>query len=225
MNINPFDLKKADMQVYLTGHCKHRVPYQQHPVCFDKEILHNEKEYKIGFLDIETYGLSFSANQGIMLTYYIKEYHKKKYYCNKIKLKDLRSKHKDKNLMKQFVKDLKQFDRVITYYGSRFDIPYVRTRALKWNLDFPLYKYITHKDVYYIIRNKFKFRYNSLGQACSFFGIDGKNHLKPEIWLDAITGNRKSLGYIYTHNKYDVDILEKLYDKVIGYVMQNYRSI
>lgn len=223
--INPFDLKKADLQIYTTGRCKHRHLYYEHPNCFETEILQQGKKYKIGVLDIETFGMGFNANQGIILTYHIKEYGKNKYYKGKIKLKDLRSKDKDKNITKQLVKDLQQFDRIITYNGSKFDLPYIRTRAVKWKIPFPKYKHMTHIDLYYIIKYKFKFRFSSLGQACDFFHINGKDHLNYEIWIDAMTGNQQSLQKIFKHNKWDVDITELLHDEVIIFSRQTNRSI
>ena len=223
MKLNPFNLKKKELQVYLTGYCKHRMPYQQHPKCFINEVLHNEKEYRTGILDIETHNLY--ANCGILLTYYIKDYHIKKYFSGKIKKKELQSNNIDKELTKQLVKDLSKFQRIITYYGSRFDIPFIRSKALHWKIKFPKYKYIEHVDVYYMVRHKLKLTRNTLENACRFLHINGKNHIDLEIWIKAVTGDRKSLDYIFKHNKYDVDILEKLYDKLVDFSMKTKRSI
>ena len=102
IRINPFDLKKADLQTYMTGHCKHRAPYQQHPNCFKNEILLGNKKEKIGILDIESFGMNaLKANTGIMLSYQIKEYHRNKYYSGKIKISELRSDILDINLIKK----------------------------------------------------------------------------------------------------------------------------
>lgn len=223
MRINPFDLKKADLQTYLTGYCSHRMPYQQHPNCFKMEILQGFKKEKIGYLDIETSHLK--ANMGIIFTYYIKTHNKNKYYSGKIKVSDLRNETKDKKIVEKLINDMKKFDVIVTYYGSRFDIPFIRTRAVKWGLDFPLYKHIIHKDVYYIIKHRFCFSRNTLENACKLFKIDGKNHLDFEVWLKAVTGDKKSLDYIYLHNKHDVDILNRLYNKVMVYVRNDKKSI
>jgi len=226
MKINPFNLKKSELQQYMTGYCKHRAPYQQHPNCFKNEILNENKCLRIGILDIESFGMnSLKANTGIMLTYFIKVYHKNKFYSGKIKQKDLRSNNLDKNLIKQLIKDITKFDKIITYYGSRFDIPYIRTKAVKYNFKFPLYKYILHKDVYYTIKHRFSFARNSLKSACSYFGIKGKTNVNYNHWIKAVTGNQKSLNYVYMHNKPDVVILEKLYDKVNGFEYNSKRSI
>ena len=86
MKINPFHLKKAEALLYFTGYCKHRMPYQSHPTCFQKDILDKGRDLKIGILDLEF--MNFKANYGILLTYFIKHYHKKIYCSGKITPED-----------------------------------------------------------------------------------------------------------------------------------------
>ncbi|MCJ7572336.1 MAG: ribonuclease H-like domain-containing protein [Candidatus Thermoplasmatota archaeon] len=220
--MNPFNMKKTEMQIYLTGSCKHRMPYIQHPKCYEKEIGDNPK---IGILDIET-TWGFNADYGFMLCYVLKEYRKKQIYSNLINKKDIASFKYDERIIKSLVDDLKNFDVVVTYNGSRFDLPYSRTRALKYKYDFPKYGFIKHIDLFYIVKYKFKFRPNSLENVCEFFGIKGKNHVHREIWLKASQGDKKSLNYVYEHCIKDVsDCTEKLYTKIIDYARKSNRSI
>lgn len=224
--VNPFHLKKAELQIYLSGHCKHGVLYAQHPRCFEREILYGGKSPKLGILDIEFASIGrVNADTGIMLTYYIKEYGKEKYYNNYIKQKDLKAKHKDKILVKQLLTDLKEFDVLVTYYGTGCDLPFIRTRALKHGYNFIPYGFMKHIDLYYLVKHKLKLKSNSLKTACELLGKKGKTELKLDLWIDALTGDRKALNYIYTHNKYDVKITEKLYDTIIKYQRKTNRSI
>ncbi len=111
-------------------------------------------------------------------------------------------------------------------HNSRFDLPFLRTRAIFWELDFPIYKSIYATDVYYIIKNKFRLHRNRMETACRTFGIPCKTHpINPEIWQDAMTGDRKALQYILEHNVEDVISLELLWKKVNQYALENKRSI
>ena len=223
MKINPFHLKKAELLIYTTGKCKHRMPYELHPSCFQRDILDKGRDLKLGILDLEF--MNFKANYGILLTYFIKHYHQNKYCSGKITQKEVRSNTLDKKLVEKLVKDLDNFDVLITYYGSKCDLPYMRTRALRWDIPFPEYGTMKHIDMYYLVKAKLSLNKNTLQNACYLLGIKGKTHVIGDIWLKAVTGNVKCIEYIYNHNKPDVDILEKLYDKLIQFNRKTNRSI
>jgi len=110
-------------------------------------------------------------------------------------------------------------------HNTRFDIPFLRSRALYWNIDFPLYGYIKHKDVYYMVKNRLRIHRNRLEDACRLLGIKGKTHLDGTQWVKALTGDKRALSYVLDHNKKDVIILEKLYHKLKDYVKEVNRSI
>lgn len=220
--MNPNNMKKVEMQILLTGHCKHGVNYLEHPRCFEREIGNDPR---IGIFDIET-SWGFNADYGFMLCYVLKEYHNKKLYYDCITKKDIVSFDYDKRIVKNLVNDLKNFDVLITYNGSRFDIPYSRTRALKHKLKYPMYGYIKHIDLYYIVKYKLKLGHNRLDDACALFGIRGKNHVDMFIWLKASQGDVKSLQFVLDHCKRDVGkCTERLYDEIIDYARRTNRSI
>lgn len=221
--VNPFHLKKQELLIFVTQHCKHGVKYQQHPNCFKKEIMQGGHSPKIGFLDLEFQ--NFKANYGLLLSYAIKEYGKDKIYSSVIRQKEIRSKHLDRELVKRLVHDFSRFDVIVTYYGSRCDLPYMRTRALKWNIPFPQYGYIKHIDLFYLVKNKLSLNRNKLETACQLLGIEGKNHVIGDYWIRAVTGHIPSLKYILKHNKLDVIITEKLYEKMITFSAKTNRSI
>jgi len=130
--------------------------------------------------------------------------------------------------MKQLCKDIRKFDRLIVYWGKdrRHDIPFLRARALTYNLDFPSYKEIIVNDVYDIIKNKLRLSRNRMQNACEHLGINAKTHpLKPKIWQRARAGCPKSLKYILAHNIEDVVSLEALWKKVKPFTRQPNTSI
>lgn len=228
MRINLNRLKKADI-LWLASHkchCQSPHYYIEHQNCFLQENPKDSPVHEeIGFLDIEASNLQ--ATFGIVLSYCIKRLDGE-ILKRVVTPKELRKGIYDRELMEQCIGDIKKFDRIVVYYGTdhRFDIPFLRTRAVYYNLDFPLYKEVKVTDVYPIIRNKFKLHRNRLETACEFFGIPSKEHrLDPAIWFKAISGDNKQLGYILTHNEEDVVSLEALYKKVIGYASNTQTSI
>jgi uncharacterized protein YprB with RNaseH-like and TPR domain len=222
--MNPWNMKKVEMQLFLTGHCKHGHSYVTHPKCYDSEIGRNPR---IGVFDIET-AWGFKADTGFMICYVIKEYGKEKYYEACLTKEDVDLGHfkLDTNVVKHLVDDMKRFDVLITFNGSRFDIPYSRTRALKHKFDFPKYGDMKHIDLYYIVKYKLKLGHNSLESACRLFDIKGKNHLVFDIWQRAGYGDEKALAYILNHCRRDVGrCTELLYNKIIDYARKTNRSI
>ena len=206
--------------------CVHGHTALEHPSCWNK--LNGTIE-RIGFADIEASNLT--ATFGIVYTYCIKELDGK-LIKRAISLDDLYTGKFDKNLIASFIDDTKQFTRLVFHYGNdrRFDLPFLRTRAVKWGLPFPEYKCINVSDTYPILRNKFKLHSNRLETACDFFDIPAKAHkLNPEIWLNMITGNRKlmkkAIDYILIHNIEDVVSLEMLWKKISKFIKVGQTSI
>lgn len=220
-NVHHFN--KKELLTYVTGKCKHGLPYQQHKKCFEHEILHGFHSPKIGIFDLEFQ--NFQANYGIILTYSLKEYGKNKIYANRILVRDLRSKYLDKNLCSEIITNLSKFDVLVTYWGTGCDLPYIRTRSLKWKLNFPQYGYIKHIDLYGLVKNKLSLNRYSLDSACQLLGIKGKNHVIGDYWIRALTGHVQSLNYILDHNKRDVIITEKLFNRIMKFSAQTNRSI
>lgn len=219
-SINPHNMKKSELVEFLTKRCKHGHKYFAHPACWLKE---KNIEKKVGYLDIESGGLN--ANFDYMLSYVIKTRNKDEYYFDVINRNDIISYNFDKRILKHLIEDLLKYDIIVTYYGTRFDIPFIRSRALCHNLKFPVFGYVQHKDVYYMVRNKLKLHKSSLDSACAFLGIKGKDHIKGNLWMKAKIGNKKALGYVLNHNKKDVEILEKLHKKLEVFARNTTKSI
>ena len=209
--------------MFLANHrCKHGHTLLQHISCAENTEIGKER---LGFLDIETTGLK--ATYCYVQSYAIKEAGGK-IFGRRITKKEIHSRNLDKKLLRECVRDMRRFDKLITYFGGdyRFDLPILRTRSLFWGLVFPLYKEIKVFDLYSLVKKKLKLHSNRLGVACDFFGIEAKQHpMKPEIWFRAQTGNEKALNWIWKHNKEDVISTEKLYYKLIDFTGNQNTSI
>jgi len=213
-------LKKVEIFWLSDHYCKaHGMPYLQHYNCYLRE---RHKEINIGFLDIESSDLH--ADFGYVFSYCILPLHGKliSRCIRSSEVKD--GKRRDKRLLEQFCKDVRNFQTLVVYFGRdgkyRHDIPFLRTRAVKWGIkDFPKWKEIKVQDVYDIIKQKFKLKRSGQINACSLFGIrDRKPHpINWDIWQDAMCGSKEALDYILLHNKEDVKDLKALWKKVVDY--------
>lgn len=224
--MNLHTLKRDELVKRLRFKCVHSHNGLSHPKCFEQKNMIGER---VGFLDIEASNLN--APFGIIYTYCIKELGGK-LYSRAVTVEELHNSQYDKPLIKQFIKDATNFERLIVHFGSdrKFDIPMLRSRAELWKLPFPEYKFCYVSDSWAILKNKFKLHSNRLEAACDFFDIPSKQHkLKPKIWLMMITGNRqlmqKAIDYIMKHNVEDVISLEKLWKRIYKYTKLSNTSI
>ena len=195
--------------------CVHRHSIETHPNCFRKGLIkrndwwHNKT---IAYLDIEATNLD--ANWGLMLSWCLKYRDDKKVRRGIITKKELFNGTFDKRITKELLEELENVDIVVTFYGTRFDIKFVRTRATYWGMEpeFPAYGELYHWDLYFKVRSKYKLSSNRLGVVCDFFGIKGKTKLDPEVLIKARFGDKAALKNILIHNIRDVEILEKLHN-------------
>lgn len=209
--MNLTNLKKSEIVTRAHFRCKHGHNGLAHPSCY----VESTGGPKIGFLDIEASNLK--ANFGIILSYCIKE-ENGGIIKNVITPEELANGTFDKRLVKELCRDLREFDRVVTYYGSGFDLPFIRTRAIFHKEDFPVYGEIKHTDLYMIVKKKLNLHSKRLGVACDFFGIAAKEHpLKPDVWLSCLSGNKKALAFVLKHNEEDVISTEDLYHRIKDY--------
>lgn len=201
--------------------CQHRHDGLEHRACYVKHVT-DLGTARIGYLDIETSNLD--ANFGMIYSWCIKEA-KGDIISDVLTKEDWKHFPYDQRTVKSLIKAMEQFDVIYTYNGCRFDIPFIRTRALMIGVDFPVYKQITHQDLYFAVRSRLKLNYNSLENACRALGIKGKTRIDNEFWIRATSGDTKALKYILDHNKGDVIILEAIHEKLKPYIRFTNRSI
>jgi uncharacterized protein YprB with RNaseH-like and TPR domain len=207
--------------------CIHRHSKDTHPNCFRRGLLkklrwYEEQDLSIAFLDIETTGLK--ANIGFMLSWSLK-YRDGPLKSDIVNRDEIFEGKYDKRIVKNLLDELRNVDIIVTYYGTRFDLPYFRSRALYWNFLFPAYGSVFHFDLYYRVRSLLKLHRHSLDAVTRFFGIEGKTPIDISVWNEAQYGNRKALKKVMEHNDADVIILEELFDKLEDYSKWTRRSL
>lgn len=218
--IAPVHRLKKQQIVWLGGHrcAAHSHTYLEHYNCFLREQADRAQE-RVGFLDIEQSNLD--ADYGQMLSYCIKDYSSDEILYGVINKDDIFNTepgHADARITQQLIEDIGKFDKLVTWYGARFDLPFIRTRQLVNKIPFPTYGTIVHKDLYFTCKAKFKLSSNRLENACRvLLGESDKTRINPAYWHGALRGDKASLDYVLEHNKYDVLDLQKIYNKINEY--------
>jgi uncharacterized protein YprB with RNaseH-like and TPR domain len=217
-------MKKSEIIELANGRCRHGHTYLEHYQCYLDE--HPEKKVKIGFLDIETSNLD--ANFGVMLTWAIKT-NDGYLISDALHKSDLENCEPDKidtRIVKNLVEEIQQYDTIVTYYGKRFDVPFLRTRALVDGVEFPAYGSLKHIDVYFWAKFKLKLNSNRLDTvARTLFGSTEKNHIEFKYWIAGTRGDEEAIDYILDHNQRDVEELERVYYKLENFARRQDSSI
>ena len=226
MSIFSKKVKKSELR------CEHRHTIDEHPGCFasgmvkeskkEPELWYQDLGMKIGYLDIETDGLVADFNT--MLTWCIKDKGGKVYH-DEVTKEDLFNGTTDQRIVKSCIEKLREYKIICTYYGTGFDIPFLRAKALRYDLDFPEYGDLYHFDIYYTVRSKLCISRKSLDNACDYLGIVGKTKIDKDVWRKAKYGDKQAIKGVLEHNIGDVEILEILHDKLAGFRKWIKRSV
>ncbi len=113
-------------------------------------------------LDIETNGLEGDRAQLLLATVY--DPATGKYFCFRTwDRSHRRTTTLERRALAGLFRRLTRYDLVVTYYGTRFDLPFLRTRSLYYGRRTP--KLSAHVDLYYIVRWQLRLSSNSLANV------------------------------------------------------------
>lgn len=127
----------------------------------------------------------------------------------------------EKRLLKDISARMLTADVWLGHFSTWYDLPFLNTRLLYHKLPIlpPNYAQL---DTWKIARNRLKLRNNRLITISEFLGTeDEKNAIKPEQWIRALGGHRKSMAYIVEHNRRDVLVLEEAYMRLRPLVLDH----
>ena len=123
----------------------------------------------------------------------------------------------DKALLKKFYKVLVQADFIVTQNGDRFDIPWLKTRAVLQGL--PPLPEINSLDTLKLNKRTFNFNSNKLDYVAKVLGHGGKDKMEFADWVKIIENkDSKALEKMINYNKKDVVILEKVFIDILPHV-------
>lgn len=128
--------------------------------------------------------------------------------------KDLRD---DRSILEEFIPEFNRADNLITWYGRKFDEPYLRAKAAKYQMDG--LQHVHHDDLWYTCRHEFDLSSNRLENAAEFLAVDHeKEKLSKYVWHDAAFGDRQALQKIVKRCVIDVILLEEVYERMLPYI-------
>ena len=123
----------------------------------------------------------------------------------------------DQAMLAGFIPLMDDADELVTQNGDRFDIPWIRTRALHHGI--PMSPNHVSIDTYKAAKYKFRFNSNRLDYLGQFMGEGKKIKTDFDLWKAILLKNdRKALTKMVTYCKQDVRLLEKVWDKMNPYV-------
>jgi DNA polymerase III epsilon subunit-like protein len=120
----------------------------------------------------------------------------------------------DEKLIKDFIGIMSKADEIVGHNGDRFDIPWIRTRAVYHGIDnVPRWKTL---DTLKKSRANFKLPTNKLNDIGRYFGLGEKIHNPPGLWQNVCFGDGSRLQEMVEYCEQDVYLLEKVYNKIKG---------
>ncbi len=125
--------------------------------------------------------------------------------------------HCDRKLLKKFIKELEKSNEAIAHNGDRFDIKWLRTRALFHGINMN-HTYDTI-DTLKLAKSGFYFNSNKLDYIAKFLGVGAKLQTGLDLWKKVCLEKcEDSLEKMVDYCKQDVIVLEAVHKKLNPYV-------
>jgi len=127
----------------------------------------------------------------------------------------------DKQLVKKFIKVLDQADEIVAHNGDRFDIKWIRTRAVFHNLEMKhTYNSI---DTLKACKKYLTLPSNKLSEVAKYFNVQQKRDAGGiQTWIDIVFNKSKeALEHMHYYCDGDVQTLEQVYQRLAPYIKRN----
>ena len=143
--------------------------------------------------------------------------HKKKHVDGKTKSYVHATEWNHRAMLEPIHNLLHEASAVIHYNGSNFDIPTLNKEFLMNGFTPPSpYKQI---DLLRTMREGFRFPNNKLDYIVKTLSIGEKlRHTGPQLWLDCMKDDADAWSQMEAYNRRDVDILERLYHRLLPWI-------
>lgn len=124
----------------------------------------------------------------------------------------------DEKLVHKLTGVMNKADEIVAHYGNGFDLPWVRTRAMRHGIVVPNWKSIDTKAW---SSNYFYLNSNKLDYLAQYLGLGAKIRTEYDLWKDATGGNNRqskaAVEKMRTYNRMDVILLEKVFKVLSNY--------
>lgn len=123
----------------------------------------------------------------------------------------------DKKAVIEFLKVAITADELVGHNGDRFDLVWIRTRAVFHGIPMPP-KFQTI-DTLKMARNLFRFNSNRLDYLGQFLGLGKKIHTGYDLWKDILLHkSEKAMNKMVKYCKGDVLLLEAIFKRLQTYI-------
>jgi len=187
---------------------------------FHRSLKTQPIKLREGYLDIEASGLK--ANFDVMYSWALKPRGESKILSDVIKPWSMAG---EKRIVSSLIRAMNKFDRVYTYNGTLYDLPFIRTRALRHGLNPQEYMQIYHTDLYFVAKSRLSLHRKALAVVAHALNVPGKTDIDPRHWEAAIFGDPAALKEIHRHNLGDVCVLEGVHNVLEPFYAGTNRSI
>jgi len=179
---------------------------------YEESDFKNSGFEKVTFLDIETTGLNSRYSFIYLIGVLICDFINPKYELIQYLAED---KNEESLILKTFIDDYDPDSIIITYNGDNFDIPFLKSRMKKHNIEF---NFINTKDIYKdLLKNKTYLQLNNykLKTVEQFLGIERNDKYSGldciQFYKDyTISKSEELLEKILNHNYFDLYYLPKI---------------
>jgi len=127
----------------------------------------------------------------------------------------------DKKLLKVLIKEMEKADEIIYHNGDRFDLKWVRSRAMFHGLEMlPSYKSI---DTYKIAKSYLNLPSYSLKEICKYYGLTSKlDSNGAQTWYDVqFNKSQEALDHLLYYGDGDITSLKEVFYKFNPYIKRS----
>lgn len=126
----------------------------------------------------------------------------------------------DKEMLTIFIKELNKADEIIAHNGDRFDIKWIRTRALYHGI--PMKNKYRSLDTLKKAKQNFNFPNNKLDTIARFLGVGAKvEHDGMKMWDAVQDGDSFYLDEMVKYCDGDIVVLQDVYFAMQSYITHN----
>jgi|694.fasta_scaffold77970_1 DNA polymerase elongation subunit (family B) len=122
----------------------------------------------------------------------------------------------DKEMLIKFIKIMNEANQIVAHNGDNYDVKWLRSRCVFHNI--PMMPNYDTIDTLKLSRTGFRFNSNRLDYIGKYLGLKGKTETGYDLWKDIVLNDCKvSMIKMITYCKRDVELLEKVYNKLNPY--------
>ena len=107
-------------------------------------------------------------------------------------------------------------NEIVGHNGDRFDIPWVRTRALYHGIEsVPRWRTL---DTLKSVRSNLRLPSNRLTDIGRYFGLGEKIKVDGDLWQNIVFGDASRMNEMIDYCEQDVILLQQIYEKIVKVV-------